>query len=170
MSQEFTVKYGRVMARVAELQMPMRTFCLHRNFVAQDLLFAQFWSVARMVKKGMPLEYAMWCKKHAAGAAWATNAVAGESAHNWEMAGDTILKKPFTPWQITANAMVVWRAFGDIVKGEGLAWGGDWQNKDLVHCELPGWEGARPKEWRDIVAQARDEHIKNVVWSHNKGE
>jgi len=89
-----------------------------RSFVRQDYLYAQ----GRHGNNGSSIIV--------------TNAEAGDSLHNYGLAfdaiGDVDTKKKGRQRPYDIN----WDVFGDIVKQQGLEWGGDFASNDMGHVQM----------------------------------
>lgn len=77
-----------------------------------------------------------------------TNAGPYQSAHNFGLAVDFVLRIPgVNPWQMSGYRWM-WHELGSIGKTLGLEWGGDWRAiKDYPHFELPRWRSHRERGW-----------------------
>lgn len=67
-----------------------------------------------------------------------TKAGALESFHNYALAFDAVPKAYLSlpDWNPTGDA---WATLGQIGKGLGLNWGGDWSTPDLPHFDTASW-------------------------------
>lgn len=74
---------------------------------------------------------------------WATNALPGQSWHQWGLACDLYWDKngPDVPGGIEWNDLTGYRKFAEIAQKAGLTSGFFWQSRDAVHVQLP----AQPK-------------------------
>lgn len=78
-----------------------------------------------------------------------SNAAAGQSPHNCVDANGLPCSRAFDFAVFDENAHYItdgtdprYRQAGEIAKGLGLAWGGDWHHKDWDHIEMIDWKSA----------------------------
>jgi peptidoglycan L-alanyl-D-glutamate endopeptidase CwlK len=73
-----------------------------------------------------------------------TNALPGESAHNYGYGFDAV---PLIHGKPAWNDESLLNRMGEIGKSVGLNWAGDWKRfRERVHFELPGWRERGKKE------------------------
>lgn len=99
-----------------------------RSFDAQNRLYGCSRTEAQCLSVGIPADYAKPIEK------WKTNAIGGESFHNYGLAADCCIISPDgKDADFNLNKTVV-----DIFKSYGFEWGGDWsaKTKDTPHFQL----------------------------------
>jgi peptidoglycan L-alanyl-D-glutamate endopeptidase CwlK len=80
-----------------------------------------------------------------------TNAMPGQSPHNYGLAFDAVPLVSGKPvWDhATTEDEALWKRMASLGLKAGLAWGGAWRNfKDYPHFETPDFN------WRDLIATA----------------
>lgn len=71
-----------------------------------------------------------------------TRALPWQSAHCWKLAADIALLSLDTGHYLDDNDPL-WNRIGELAKGRGLEWGGDWkapQIRDCPHIQWPDWK------------------------------
>ena len=77
-----------------------------------------------------------------------TNAGPGQSIHNYGLAFDSVPMDGGKPvWGTTAPGdRELWEAYGELVRGVGLEWAGDWETfTEYPHAQDPG------ANWRELI-------------------
>jgi peptidoglycan L-alanyl-D-glutamate endopeptidase CwlK len=113
---------GKVVSTVLkcrDIGLPIGIYCTIRSFKAQDTLFSL----------GRDLNGIVADKSKVV-----SNARGGFSFHQYGLATDIVFKdsKGNWTWDIPFSE---WQKMGEIGKGFGLEWGGDWKFQDLPHFQ-----------------------------------
>jgi len=98
-----------------------------------------------------------------------TNAMPGQSLHNFGLAADSCFVGNDPYLEKSQDGSLLWKAFGDFCKLEGLSWGGDFKSiNDAPHAEsFYGYSIDELNEiygdvgldglWREIDARSKEE-------------
>jgi peptidoglycan L-alanyl-D-glutamate endopeptidase CwlK len=95
-----------------------------RTFAEQNILYGHSRTATELKAVGLDVSLAKPLES------WKTNAIGGESFHNYGLAVDAVEIISGQPY---------WYMSPDIVKvfkDNGWSWGGDWRSKDTPHFEL----------------------------------
>lgn len=128
-----------------------------RTFEEQDALYAKGRTTISHVLCNCP------SRKHLLGHT-VTNAPGGLSAHNYGLAVDFFAGD----WDPASYALL-----GDMVRGRGLIWGGDWKHPDYPHVQWPGYvSGMELGALKEVfLTQAESTLVPLVrVWKYIDGE
>lgn len=70
-----------------------------------------------------------------------TGARGGQSWHNYGLGADLAMQDANgVHWRTNGEHARLWQRYGELAEGNGLTWGGDWQNVDMPHVEYhPGF-------------------------------
>ena len=71
-----------------------------------------------------------------------TNAIGGQSIHNYGLAFDICILKEVQDgvWKVSWEIDKYWLQVAEYFKSKGFEWGGDWRFKDYPHFEVKGFK------------------------------
>ena len=113
--------------------MDMRVGNTYRSIAQQDRLYAQ----GRTAPGGR-----------------VTNAPGGSSWHNYGVASDIVFNDANgnQSWPETGDYRQLWTRYGELAEGNGLEWGGRWNNPDRPHVEYhPGYTASNASTLRNTT-------------------
>ena len=107
---------------------------IHSGFRSHELQ-AHLYEKGRTILSPVKCADAQPCALHPLGLP-VTYSKAGESWHNFGVAGDIVFQTEVGKW--TWNQDMLWSRLGRIGLKLGLEWGGMWKRIDLPHFQLTG--------------------------------